>query len=215
MKVSALNRFRFICTRNTLVQFHRQRRYASYAKGFTLAELLAVLSLVSILAIVSTPNLNGAIIEGKISPIAKELTATADKIRASYSNQSVKNDYSLIGKDSVGTDAISKVTSGLTSALFVSTTGGVTRVGHDIGAVNSLLSASSASILKANDAFSITVPTVNDAGCPGLAVQMNMAAEIIKINSTVVKASGGTYNQSSAQTACTPGDTNTFVFTFR
>ena len=65
------------------------------------------------------------------------------------------------------------------------------------------------------DSFTITLPTANKAACPGLSTQLNRIAVAMSINGTVVKPLGGNYNGSTAENACTGGDTNTYVLTFR
>jgi hypothetical protein len=72
-----------------------------------------------------------------------------------------------------------------------------------------------ATIAVAGDSFTVTAPTVNEAACPGLASSLSRAAEVISVNGVAVKAVNGVYNGGTAQNACTAGDTNTFVFTFR
>jgi len=88
-------------------------------------------------------------------------------------------------------------------------------VEHDIGATGSAIAVAQATITTAGDSFSVTLPTVNDSACPGLAAQLARSAEVIDINGTNVKAAGAVFNGGTAQNACTAGDTNSFTFTFR
>jgi type IV pilus assembly protein PilA len=64
----------------------------------------------------------------------------------------------------------------------------------------------------ANTAYTISVANVNDSACPGLAAAAQRGAEVITINTVVVKAAGGVYNGVAAAAACTLLDTNTFTF---
>ena len=86
---------------------------------------------------------------------------------------------------------------------------------HDIGATGSQVTVLPSTITTAGDSFNVTVPTVNEAACPGLASQLSKSAERITVNGVVAKAVGANYNGATAQNACVVGDLNAFVFTFR
>lgn len=86
---------------------------------------------------------------------------------------------------------------------------------HDLGETGAQIAVASSTITTAGDSFTVTLPKVNEAACPGIAAQLAKSAEVILVNGKSVKAVGGTYNGGTAQNLCTAGDTNSFAFTFR
>jgi type IV pilus assembly protein PilA len=178
-------------------------------KGFTIVELLIVLGIIAVLAVVATPFARDIIISGKTEPTATDVSKLASAIRANFSGQGA-TPYT-----GVTTAVLANTGRGLVSAMTVTGAGATATLQHDIGATSSQVTAASGTITTAGDSFTVTFPTVNAAACPGLASQLSRVAEVITINATAVKAAGAVYNGATAQNACTAGDTNAFVFTFR
>lgn len=178
-------------------------------RGFTIVELTIAIGIIAILAIFGLPFARGLIIDGKVQPTATDITRAAAKVRSNFANQGA-TPYA-----SITTASFANAARGLASAITITGTGTGSAMTHDIGATGAAVTVASATITTAGDAFSVTLPTVNDAACPALAAQVSKSAEVITINGTSVKAAGGTYNGQTAGAACTSGDANTFVFTFR
>lgn len=193
----------------TLSSFKKSRQ-----KGFTIIELIVVIAIIALLSILAIPFARGLIIDGKVQPTADDINKVVTKIRANLAGQGT-TPYTNLGSAAAATAVFSNTARGLASSLTVTGSGTVATTQHDLGQTSAQVAVASATITTAGDAFSVTLPTVNQTACPGIASQLQKAAEIVVINGTTVKAAGGTYNGGTAQNACRTGDTNSFVFTFR
>lgn len=183
-------------------------------RGFTIVELMIVLMIIGVLAAVGLPFARGILIKGKIEPTGSDINKVAGVLRTNFSGQGV-TPYTNLGAPAAATAAFANAGRGLASALTVSGTGATATVQHDLGTTGSQVTVAQSTITTAGDSFTVTLPTVNEAACPGLATQLSKSSEVIVINGTTVKPNGGTLNGGTATNACTSGDTNTFVFTFR
>ncbi len=184
------------------------------SRGFTLIELIVVLAIGALLALLGVPFARSIIISGKVEPTANDINKTVTAIRGNFAGQGV-TPYLNLGSNAAATAVFANTSRGLASALNVTGTGATATVQHDLGETGSQVTVASATVSVAGDSFAVTLPNVNDAACPGLATQLSRAAEVITVNGTPVKALGGSYNGGTSQNACTAGDSNTFVFTFR
>lgn len=182
--------------------------------GFTIVELIISIAVIALLSILAIPFARGIIIDGKVAPTGADLTKVANKIRANMAGQGIAP-YVNLGAAAAATAVFSNTARGLASALTVTGAGAAATTQHDIGLANSQVTVAQGNLGTAGDSFVVTLPTVNSAACPGLASQVNRSTEVITINGVVVKANGGQYNGATAQNACTDGDTNAFVFTYR
>lgn len=182
--------------------------------GFTFIELISVLAVAALLALVALPALRSTLVGGKVEPTASDINKVVTKIRGNFSGQG-NTPYTNLGAAAAATAVFSNTARGLASSLTITGNGATATAQHDIGATGSQITVAQATITAAGDSFTVTLPTVNDAACPGLAAQLVKAAEAISINGVVVKPVGGVFNGGTAQNACTADDTNTFVFTFR
>ncbi len=182
--------------------------------GFTIIELIVVISLIAVLTAVAAPRAVALMIDAKVGPTAGDINKIVTKIRANFQGQGA-TPYTNLGLPAAATAVFANTARGLGSAMTVNGAGATATITHDIGATGSLVAVAQATITTAGDAFTATFPTVNHAACPNLAAQLARSAEVISINGTVVKALNGVYNGGTAQNLCTNGDTNTFVFTFR
>ena len=185
-------------------------------RGFTLVELLVVLAIIAVLAIFGIPFARGIIIGGKVDPSANDISKTVAKLRSNFAGQG-NTPYiaANLGAPAAATAVFANTARGLVSAMTITGAGATATMQHDIGATGSQIGVATGTITALGDSFTVTVPTVNEAACPGLAAQLSKSAEVITINGTAVKAAGGVFNGGTAQNACTAGDTNTYVFTFR
>ncbi|MBS0454180.1 MAG: prepilin-type N-terminal cleavage/methylation domain-containing protein [Proteobacteria bacterium] len=193
---------------------HSRTYSAGTAKGFTLVELIVVIAIGALLALLAVPYARGVIINGKVEPTANDINKTVTSIRGNFAGQGV-TPYTNLGTGATATAIFANTARGLSSSLTVAGTGASATVAHDLGQTGSQIAVASSTITTAGDSFTVTLPTANMAACPGLAAQLSRVAEVITINGAAAKAVGGVYNGGIAQNACTEGDTNTFVFTFR
>jgi prepilin-type N-terminal cleavage/methylation domain-containing protein len=190
------------------------KKTLKYSKGFTLVEVLIVLAIIGLLAVFGTPFVRGVVTEGKVEPTASDINKVVTKIRGNFAGNGT-TPYTNMGAGAVATAIFANTARGLAGSLTVTGVNAGATVQHDLGLTGSQVTAAQATITTAGDSFTVTLPTVNNAACPGLASQLNRGSEAISINGNVVKAVGGAYNAGAAQNFCTEGDTNTFVFTFR
>ncbi|MEJ8838087.1 type 4 pilus major pilin [Ramlibacter sp. AN1133] len=183
-------------------------------RGFTLVELLIVLAIIAVISVFAVPVARGVIIGGKTEPTASDISKVVTRMRSNFAGQGT-TPYNNLGAPAAATANFANTARGLASALTITGAGGTATVQHDIGATNSQVGVAVGTISVAGDSFTVTVPTVNEAACPGLAAQLSRTAEVITVNGVNAKAVGASYNGGTAQNACTAGDTNSFVFTFR
>lgn len=200
----------------SLKKIKPQNSKSRLQKGFTMVELIVVLSVIALLAILAVPSARGLIISGKVEPTGGDLNKVVTKIRSNFIGQGT-TPYTALVAGGVGNAVFANTARGLVSTLTVTGANATATIQHDIGLTNAniTIAPSTLPLGVIGDSFTVTLPTVNDAACPGLASQMAKAAEIITINATTVKAFDALYQGATAQNLCTSGDTNTFVFTFR
>lgn len=180
-------------------------------RGFTFVELTVVLIIIAVLALLAYPRIRAFLIEGRVKPTADDTVSAVTRIRANAEGTGA-TPYAL-----VTTATVANTLRDRSVALTVVGAGAAATVTHKLGATGSQITAASATITSAGDAFDVTFPTASAAACPSLATSLQNNAEIITINGVVVKSNPAAvaFNGQTAQDACTPDDTNAFVFTFR
>lgn len=190
-------------------KFQRQR-------GSMLVEIAVALVIIMLLATFAFPQVRGFLIEMRVPSVANELQRFMARAK-------------ILGEgDSVTPYANVDNTKNLVPALRDSTVLKVTgnTVAHRLGGTgvgsNGTITLEPVALGggAAGSGFSITMTNVNVKACPILASTLNAVSEMISVNGTVAKALGtsgapGSYNPATAQSLCTDGDSNTFVFAAR
>lgn len=189
-------------------------RGAKRQKGFTILELTFVLTVIALLGVLAYPRVNALLIEGRMEPTARDVVAAITRIRA---NAEGTGNTPYTGAN---TATLANTLRDRSTVLNVAGAGATATVQHRVGLNGAQVTMAQATITTAGDSFTITMPSVNAAACPGLASALIANAEAISINATVVHRSvvGGAvvaYNGQTAQNACTADNTNTFIFTMR
>ena len=182
--------------------------------GFTIIELIIVLTIIAVLAILAIPRAKAIIIGGKVEPTASDVIKVVAKMRSNFANQST-TPFLNLGAPVAATAVFSNTARSLVSTLKVTGSGATASVGHDIGAPLGSMTVAQGTLIAAGDSFTVTFNSVNDAACPALATQLSRTADTVALNGVAVKSFGGGFDSGAAQNACTDNDTNTFVFTFR
>lgn len=192
----------------------KRRNVKHQQRGFGLVEVMVAMAVVLILAIIAVPRVNGMIISNKTPALGTDLQKFV-AVTSAAAQGAGATPYTGIG----GAQLASSMRTH-SSNVTVTGTGAEAVVTHAIGATDGTVTVAPATITTAGDAFAITVAQVNEAACPQLSAVMQRVSESMTINGITVKAAGangapGTYSPQTAQSSCTTGNTNTFVFTAR
>lgn len=179
------------------------------SKGFTIVELLIVLMIIAILAILAIPKARSMIIGGKVEPTASDINKVVAKLRTNFTGTGAAP------YGSIDSSVFANIARTMSQSLTVTGSGAAAVTTHDLGASGATVDVAPSTITVANDSYTVTVNSADDAAC-SLGSQVGRSAEVITLNGTTVKASAtADYQPAAAQTACTTGETNTFVFTFK
>lgn len=175
------------------------------SRGFTAIELMVTLAVIAILTALAMPSIQDMLNEGRAPEVAKGVQKF---IARSKLNRDNGGSWSTASNDE-----LQSVLKG-DSRFDIQGTGAAAKVLHKLGSGGEIQFAPGA-ISGANDAGQITGTNMSKAACPVFATSLANYASVMTINSTTVKAAGGTYNGSNAQTACVDGDTNTIVVKYQ
>jgi Tfp pilus assembly protein FimT len=177
-------------------------------RGFTLIELTVVGAIIMILSIVVVPNINGYLVENKVPRVGEEVQRFIARTKVSVQG---------LGSSPYGSVTTAQIANAVrgSSVFQVTGTGAAAAVTHDIGASGAAVTLTPTTLTSTGDSMQIQFASVSRAACPGLAVVMQKVSEVIRLNGTEVKASGGNYQPTVAENACTDGDTNQFQFVAR
>jgi len=183
-------------------------------QGFTIVELLVTIAIIALLSLAAVPFARDIIVSGKVEPTASDINKVATRLRGNFAGQG-STPYMNLGAGAAATAVFANTARSLASSLVVTGAQAAATVQHEIGATGAQVTVAQGQVTQIGDSFNVSVALVNAAACPALAAQLSRASERISINNVLVKPIGGVFNGGLAQNACTPGDTNTFVFQFR
>ncbi|CAB3690449.1 hypothetical protein LMG3458_02103 [Achromobacter deleyi] len=189
-------------------------------RGFSLVEVSIVTAIVLLIAIVGIPAIGSYVIENKVPKVAEELQRFIVSMRVNAQGGGVTP---YAGLD---TGAMANMLRD-SSVLSVQGSGPSARIAHGLGGSGTgssgvvQVAATSLAGAGVGAAFTVTLNNVSNAACPALASVLQRVSEVISIEgdngSGVVKNALAVpavpYRAALAQTRCSQGDTNTFVFT--
>ncbi|MCD0501902.1 pilin [Bordetella petrii] len=191
-------------------------------QGFSLIEVSIVTAIVLLIAIIGIPAISSYVIENKVPKVAEELQRYVARIKANAQGAGT-TPYANLDTGSLA-NALRD-----SSVVSVGGSGPGAVVAHGLGgngtAGNGVITVMPVSVSGggAGSGFSIRFSNVNNAACPTLASVMQRVSDNITVegaggavtvkDSTVVPRLA--YSAAVAESQCTEGDHNTFVFTIR
>ncbi|MBV7482370.1 type 4 pilus major pilin [Bordetella sp. BOR01] len=190
--------------------------------GFSLIEVSIVTAIVLLVAIIGIPAIGAYVTENKVPKVGEELQRFVARTKA---NAQGAGPTPYVDID---TGALANALRD-SSVVAVSGTGSSAVVAHGLGgngsSGNGTINLAPVSVASggAGSGFAMTLTNVNNAACPALASIMQRVSDIITVegqggagkvkDSTVVPRIA--YSATAAESRCTEGDNNTFVFTVR
>lgn len=201
---------------------HTFRSGATRQLGFSLMEVSIVTAIVLLIAIVGIPAIGAYVIENKVPKVGEELQRFIASMKINAQGGGVTP---YTGLD---TGALANALRDST-VLAVQGSGASASVAHGLGGSGTggsgvvQVQPTAVDGAGVGSAFTVTLTSVSHAACPSLASVLQRMSEIISIagssGAKVVKDAiarpGVPYRAAQAQTQCSQGDVNTFVFTAR
>lgn len=175
--------------------------------GFTILELTIVIAVIGLLAYALMPYFKNVMVSVNITPVAKDLNQFAMDTMRSAAQSEDGDPYTNLSQTLLA-NALER------SHLSVRN-GTVVR--HGLGGGD----AGIVTLANSGTQFTITTSKMSPAACPDFITQMQANAVKATVNGTTVKALDDSNNTTTAysvtktQAACSKGDTNEAVFTFR
>ena len=198
----------------------RLRRAAQ--QGFSLVEVAIVTAIVLLIAILGVPAIGTYVIENKVPKVGEALQRFVLRTQINAQGAGM-TPYAGIDNDTLAYALRD------TTVFELGDSGAAKTVSHGLsrsatpGNGTVRLAPVALSGAGAGSGFSITMAQVSHAACPALASVMQGVSAVIRIesrkgNATVkddVAAPPVRYSAARAASACSEGDTNTFVFLAR
>lgn len=180
-------------------------------RGDALVNLMLAVMIMTLLAVIGIPAVNGIIIEGRTPDVASELQRFMARMRA-MGAAGTSLPYVSVSNASNLAPATREATS-------LRTTGNV--VAHRLGG-SGAGNKGTVTLTPANldgaglgSAYTLSVTSVHDKACPTLASIMSSSSEEMGLNGSLIKNANTPYNAADAQRYCTDGESNDFTFTAR
>lgn len=201
---------------------HVGRAQRTAQAGFSLVEVAIVTAIVLLIAILGVPAIGTYVIENKVPKVGEALQRFVLRTQVNAQGAGM-TPYAGIDSDTLA-HALRD-----TTVFEVGETGAAKTVSHGLsrsatpGVGTVRLAPVALSGAGMGSGFSITMAQVSHAACPALASVMQGVSAVIRIESrkgnvTVkddVAAPPVRYSAARAASACSEGDTNTFVFLAR
>ena len=186
---------------------HACARHTPGQAGFSLVEVSIVMAIVLLLAIIAIPTVGAYVIESKVPRVGEELARFILHTKVNASN-GAPAPY-----DGIGNSNLANMVRG-SSIFSISGSESAPTVRHGLGSDGEVSVAEA----DAGAAFTITLSKVNHAACPSIASVMQRVSDEIVLTpqggaSVVVKDADTRYSALEAESRCSQGDGNTFVFT--
>lgn len=174
-------------------------------RGFTLIELVVVLSIIAVLTVVGLPAVQKIQIEGRTPEVAKAIQGAIIK---TVNNRASGGDYT-----SASTGELASVLAGSTTLTVV--TGASPSVSHDLNKSGTAgtITLASGTIATAGDSGLLQMTAVDGEACAILTNAMHKLVKEIRVGTTVVKDGTTAYNGGTAQSTCAATG-NTLKFNF-
>lgn len=177
----------------------------STQRGFTLIELVVVLSIIAVLTVVGLPAVQKIQIEGRTPEVAKAIQGAIIK---TVNNRASGGDYT-----GASTGELASVLAGSTTLTVV--TGASPSVSHDLNKSGTAgaITLASGTIATAGDSGLLQMTAVDGEACAILTNAMHKLVKEIRVGTTVVKDGTTAYNGGTAQSTCAATG-NTLKFNF-
>jgi hypothetical protein len=192
-----------------LSQTRRARAHRQH--GDALVNLMLAVMIMTLLAVIGIPAVNGIIIEGRTPDVASELQRFMARMRAMGSS-GTSQPYANVNNASNLAPAVREASTLRTAGSVVAH-----RLGGSGSGSSGVVTIAPASLGGAGmgSAYTLSVTAVHDKACPTLASIMASSSEEMNLNGTVIKNATAPYNAADAQQYCIDGENNDFAFTAR
>jgi prepilin-type N-terminal cleavage/methylation domain-containing protein len=172
-------------------------------RGFSLIEVSIVTAIVLLIAVIGIPAIGGYVMENKVPKVGQELARFVMHTRVN-AGTSGETPY-----DGIGTQNLAALVADST----VLTTAADGSVLHGLGGGGSV----EVEPTDAGTGFLLRLRQVNHVACPSIASVLQRVADRIIVSSDAgpaqtVKDANIVYSALAAESACTKGDVNQFVF---
>jgi len=177
--------------------------------GFTLVELLVVAGILGLLIVFAAPRVQSILYAKRAENAGLDIVKLVNKMHTTFASGG-NTPYGA-----VDTSVCANALNVAAQEIVVTGVGAAAVMSHNFGATGATITCAPGTITAANDAVVLTLNDANRAACPDLAGVVARSVDVIAINGTNVKANGANYQGGTAINACTEGDTNDYVFTFK
>jgi type IV pilus assembly protein PilA len=182
-------------------------RVKSAQKGLSLIEVSIVTAIVLLLAIIGVPAIGAYVVENKVPKVGEEVARFILQTKVNAPNVSATPYH--------GIDTVNFANLVRDSSIFaVSGSGSTLKVLHGLGTEGEVSVAAE----DAGASFSVTLTNVHNAACPSIASILQRVTDSMTVaaegaGATVIKSASVLYSALAAESRCSKGDVNTFVFT--
>lgn len=179
------------------------QRAGNGQRGFSLIEVSIVTAIVLLIAVIGVPAIGAYVMENKVPKVGQELARFVMNMRIN-AGTSASAPYAGISKSNLAAMVADS------SVLSVSSSGDIL---HGLG-TNGVIEVDAT---DAGQGFLLRLTGVNHVACPSIASVMQRMASSITVESgsgvtKTVKDAGNPYNALLAESGCSKGNVNKFVF---